>query len=114
MKPENTALREAGTGRFLKGKSGNPGGRPTEDGIRELARQHGPKAIARLARAMDSKDERVSIAASIAILNRGYGTPIPSIGDGQGGGHVQLLAVMIAAARAHEAEEKHGEIIDAR
>jgi hypothetical protein len=108
--PENTALRELGTGRFLKGHSGNPGGRPTVDVVRQLARDAGPAAIARLVRALKSKDERVGIAAAVALLDRGFGRPAQTI-TGPDGGPLELLGAFTAAARAAARKdvEDHGE-----
>lgn len=58
------------------GQSGNPGGRPKVSAeVRELAREHGPKAIQRLVALMNSKNESVAVRASEAILDRGYGRP---------------------------------------
>lgn len=70
MSPENRDR----TGRFRAGTSGNPGGRPKdEQGVRELARKLGPAAIRKLEQLMASADERVALAASNAILDRGFG-----------------------------------------
>lgn len=61
---------------FEKGKSGNPGGRPKENAeIKALAREYGPRAVERLAELMDGDDPRVAVAASQALLDRGYGKP---------------------------------------
>lgn len=66
--------------KFKPGQSGNPGGRPKFDGgVRELAQRNCPKAIQTLVKLMDSKDERVAMAASEAVLNRGLGKPAQSI-----------------------------------
>jgi len=68
--------------RWEKGKSGNPGGRPKGEGdIRELARQHTPQAIRRLARVMndDNAPPSAQVAASTALLDRGWGRPTQSI-----------------------------------
>ena len=68
---------------FKKGQSGNPGGRPKEDGeIRELARQHGPVAIAKLVEHMNAEDARLSQSAAIALLDRGFGKPAQSLNVG--------------------------------
>jgi hypothetical protein len=66
------------SGRFQKGQSGNPGGRPKDfSHVRELARSYGVEAIENLVKLM--RDERASntcrAGASVAILDRGYGKP---------------------------------------
>lgn len=67
-------------GRFAPGASGNPNGRPRVYGeVRELARQHGPDAIARLVVLMHSQDENVSVKACSVLLDRGYGRPEQAI-----------------------------------
>jgi hypothetical protein len=59
------------------GQSGNPGGRPKVLAeIRNLAREHGPKAIERLVALMHSKNESVAVRAAEALLDRGYGRPM--------------------------------------
>ncbi len=77
--PETTTpkvMRDDG-GKFLPGVSGNPGGYPAS--MREvvkLAREVGPEAIARLTDLMrTSPDDRIAIAAAMALLERGYGKP---------------------------------------
>jgi hypothetical protein len=63
------------------GQSGNPGGRPViAREVRDLARSHGPEAIAKLAHLMrSSKDDRVQLAAAEELLNRGYGRPMQQV-----------------------------------
>jgi hypothetical protein len=66
------------TGQFQKGVSGNPGGRPRVSGeVRELARSKAPRAFERLVELMESKDQRVAMAASNAVLDRAHGKPSP-------------------------------------
>lgn len=66
-------------GRFLPGKSGNPGGRtPVDPDVKQLAAQHGPRAFERVVELMGSKDESISLSAAKVILDRAYGrTPEP-------------------------------------
>lgn len=68
---------------FEPGQSGNPGGRPKENAeVKRLAREHGPRAIERLAELMNGDDPRVSVSAAQALLDRGYGKPVqPLSGD---------------------------------
>jgi hypothetical protein len=71
-------------GQFPPGASGNPGGRPAAlNEVRDLARKHTAKAVANLAKIADSgKSEMARIAASVALLDRGWGRPTqPIAGD---------------------------------
>lgn len=63
-------------GRFLPGKTGNPGGRPKGYAdVAALAREAGPDAIAKLVCLMDSEDERIALMSATVLLDRGYGKP---------------------------------------
>lgn len=64
-------------GRFPKGQSGNPTGRP-RDTIAKLARERGPEALAVLVEIMVDKSAfpKDRMAAAEAVLSRGFGRPV--------------------------------------
>ena len=65
---------------FVKGKSGNPGGRPkVSQEVQELARKHGPAAIKKLVEHLNGDDGRLSQQAAVALLDRGYGKPAQGV-----------------------------------
>jgi hypothetical protein len=47
--------------------------------IRDVARDHGAKAIERLVALMDSENESVAVRAAEALLDRGYGRPMQGV-----------------------------------
>jgi len=82
-----------GSGRFLPGQSGNPGGRPKEyrDFV-ELCREVGsPAAFAALIRELGCKDERARVTAALGILAYAWGRPRQAIElTGKDGGPVEV------------------------
>ena len=62
-------------GRFPKGQSGNPGGRPKDEhNVAELARSYTVEAMETLVELMrNGRDERVRGTAAQALLDRGWG-----------------------------------------
>ncbi len=79
-----TATRRLRTakGTFLKGVSGNPGGRPKQDtNLRALARAHTPEAIETLLSIMRNKRTAASarVSAACALLDRAHGKPTQTL-----------------------------------
>lgn len=64
-------------GRWAKGQSGNPAGRPRQDAqVRELARAHTEKSLETLAHIRDeSKNDLARVRAAESLLNRAWGQP---------------------------------------
>ena len=65
------------SGRFLKGYSGNAGGRPKDElNLAALARSYSTEAIKTLVDLMrNARDDRVRGTAAQALLDRGFGKP---------------------------------------
>jgi HEPN domain-containing protein len=65
------------SGRFIKGHSGNAGGRPKDEhNISALARSYSMEAIETPVELMrNARDDRVRGTAAQALLDRGFGKP---------------------------------------
>lgn len=85
---------------FEAGKSGNPGGRPKENAeVKRLARSHGVAALLKLVALKDSPDERISLAAAQALLDRGFGKPSQELqhtgGEDEDGNSIPLAGILV-------------------
>lgn len=65
---------------FIKGQSGNPGGRPKTAGlVKEAAQSYGLEAVEKLAELMRSDQPAVAQKAAQTLLDRGFGRPEQSV-----------------------------------
>ena len=67
--------------KFVKGQSGNPGGRPSDHALRDAARGQTEQAIKTLVTIMNNPKSPAAsrITAASALLDRGYGKPTQSL-----------------------------------
>lgn len=90
---------------FVKGQSGNPGGRSkavTVAEVRVYARSYTTEAVDTLVRWMRQKKQgHVAVAAANAILNRGWGTPFH---DPESGEHINITIRKILEGSVTEVE----------
>lgn len=106
---------KSGQGRFQKGVSGNPGGRPAmAPEVREALEGASERAAQRLVELVDSDDPRVALMASNAILDRLYGKPAQTV-DAKvqttdvGAMHLQILQEIAERRSAQLATEEKGD-----
>lgn len=90
---QNSPPEKPGRKLFVKGQSGNPGGRPKAVvEVINAARQHTAEAIKTLATICKNADspESARIAAAVALLDRGWGKPVqPAEVTGKDGGPIR-------------------------
>lgn len=76
QQPEKRPATRDANGRWLRGSSPNPGGRPKREAeIREAFQDLGAEAVERIRQLMRSTVEQVAVAACRLALERGYGKP---------------------------------------
>jgi hypothetical protein len=86
--------------KWVKGVSGNPGGRPKlEVSIRELAQQHGMEALETLVHVMRTGRRSEQVVAANAILDRAYGKPSQSIE--MSGDRTTLVDLLVSMNKSH-------------
>lgn len=81
---------------FEPGKSGNPSGRPRENGhVKELARAHTEAAINALAEILADAEAPHAARATAAnsLLDRAWGKPAQAITGADGESAVQIMVV---------------------
>lgn len=91
-------------GRWTPGVTGNPGGRPKiAPDVRSALEAGSLAAAQRLVELVSSEDERVSLAASLALLDRTLGKAAASL-EVTGGSRPEATqaAVLAALARIHD------------
>ena len=74
---EGIAKKKRGTGKpFAKGRSGNPGGRPKANPeVKEILKAASPDAARKLVGLLESRTEKIALAAATEILDRTMGRP---------------------------------------
>ena len=107
---------KAVSGRFQKGESGNQGGRPVlAPEVKEALQAASERAARRLVELVDSKDPRVALMASNAVLDRLYGKPAQTV-DAKvqttdvGAMHLQILQDIAERRRQRLASSPPGEL----
>jgi hypothetical protein len=86
--------------KWIKGMSGNPGGRPKlEVSIRELAQQNSMEALETLVQVMRSGKPGERLVAANAILDRAYGKPTQSVE--MSGDRSTLVDLLVSLNKSH-------------
>jgi len=86
--------------KWVKGVSGNPGGRPKlEVSIRDLAQENSMEALETLVQVMRTGKPGERLVAANAILDRAYGRPTQSVE--MSGDRSTLVDLLVAMNKSH-------------
>ena len=86
--------------KWVKGVSGNPGGRPKlEVSIRELAQRNSMEALETLVQVMRTGKPGERLVAANAILDRAYGRPTQSVE--MSGDRTTLVDLLVSINKSH-------------
>jgi hypothetical protein len=86
---------------WVKGQSGNPGGRPKAlVDVQQMARTHTPEAINALVAALKVPQTRVP--AAVALLDRGWGKAAQVVVGPDGGALAMTIQVVTGVTRDDE------------
>ena len=99
--------KQSNGGRWVKGQSGNPGGRPKmPEDLKRAMQGLAENAIKVLREAMESDDLRARIMAASHVLDRGYGKPTQAVDltakTDTSGAHLEALKALMKGRRGDE------------
>ena len=100
-------------GRFVKGQSGNPAGRPKmPEEIRNAIRAACPEAVQRLIEFMHHENPKIAMAAITEILDRGYGkaTQMQDVQidvNGASGLREEIRSLLLEREAEHDSGAEH-------
>lgn len=98
-------------GRYIKGQSGNPSGRPKENPIaKEILRAALPHAAERLVELVDSKNEDTALKAINSLFDRTQGRPMQAVAMDVSGGldiRAQIRQVLLEKIKEKQGFSDH-------